>query len=141
WIGATDGPPFTVVGVVGDVKQLSLAGGVPDAVYTTTAQWRFEQTVLSLAVRATRDAEQLVPALRDAVWSVDAEQPLARVATMEALMADTTVERRFVQQLFVCFAAAALLLTIAGIYGMMAGLVAERRRELGLRAAVGASPL
>lgn len=138
-IGPTDGPPYTVVGVVGDVKQLSLAGEVPDAVYTTAAQWRFEESVMSLVVRGAAAPDALVPAVRNAIWSVDADQPVARVASMESLLEATAAERRFILLLFELFGAAALVLTTAGIYGMMSGLVAERRRELGLRAAVGAT--
>lgn len=139
WIGPTDGQAYTVVGVVGDVKQLSLAGDVPDAVYTTAAQWRFDEQVMSFVVRGSTDAATLVPAVREAIWTVDSEQPVVRVATMEMLVADTSAERRFILLLFQVFAVAALVLTMAGIYGMMAGLVAERTRELGLRAAVGAT--
>lgn len=140
WIGPTDGEPYTVVGVVGDVKQLSLAGDVPDAVYTTAAQWRFDDDAMSLVIRAQQDAESLIPAVRNAVWSLDAEQPIVRVATMDQLLANTAAERRFILLLFQMFAVAALVLTMAGIYGMMAGIVAERTREIGLRRAVGASP-
>jgi len=138
-IGPTDGPAYTVVGVAGDVKQLSLAGEVPDAVYTTAAQWRFEESVMSLVVRGSAAPEVLVPAVRGAIRSVDAEQPVIRVASMDSLLQGTGAERRFILWLFELFALAALVLTAAGIYGMMSGLVAERRRELGLRAAVGAT--
>ena len=140
WIGPTDGDPYTVVGVVGDVKQLSLAGDVPDAVYTTAAQWRFDDPVMSLVVRGQEDAETLIPAIRAAIWSVDRDQPIARVATMERLLAHTAAERRLILLMFQVFAAAALGLTMAGIYGMMSGLVSERTREIGLRRAVGATP-
>lgn len=140
WVGPTAGEAYTVVGVVGDVKQLSLAGEVPDAVYTTATQWRFEDLAMSLVVRGEPDAESLVPAIRTAIWSVDRDQPVVRVATMEQLIADTAAERRFILLLFQLFAVAALVLTMAGIYGMMAGLVTERTREIGLRRAVGATP-
>jgi len=138
-IGPVDGPLYSVVGVVGDVKQLSLAGGVPDAVYTTTSQWRFEDNVMSLVVRGRTDVASLVPAIRAAVWSVDRDQPVVRVAAMEDLLDASAAERRFVLVLFQLFGAAALVLTAAGIYGMMSGSVAERTREIGLRSAVGAS--
>jgi ABC-type antimicrobial peptide transport system permease subunit len=112
---------------------------VPDAVYPTVAHWRFDEYVMSLVVRGAVDAEALVPAVREAIWSVDREQTVVRITTMESLVADTAAERRFILLLFQLFAASALVLTMAGIYGMMAGLVTERTRELGLRAAVGAT--
>lgn len=140
WIGPTDGEAYTVVGVVGDVKQLSLAGEVPDAVYTTTAQWRFDDPAMSLVVRGGQRAESLIPTIREAIWSVNRDQPIVRVATMEQLLAQSSAERRLILQMFELFAVAALGLTMAGVYGMMTGLVAERTREIGVRRAVGATP-
>lgn len=138
-IGPLDGPPYTIVGVVGDVRQLSLAAGVPDAVYTTASQWRFEDNVMSLVVRGRDDVATLVPAVREAVWSVDGDQPVVRVARISELVAASAAQRRFALVLFQVFALAALLLAAAGIYGLLSGSVAERTREIGLRSAVGAS--
>ncbi len=138
-MGPPDGPLYTVVGIVGDVKQLSLAGGAPAAVYTPASQWIFEDNVISLVVRGRVDVGTLVPAIRAAVWSVDPDQPVVRVATMQHLLAASAAERRFALVIFQCFALAALLLTATGIYGMLSGSVAERTREIGLRSAVGAT--
>jgi hypothetical protein len=80
---------------------------------------------MSLVVRGTQSVESLVPAVREAIWRVDRELPVTRISTMESLLADTAAERRFIMLLFELFAATALVLTMAGIYGMMAGLVAE----------------
>jgi putative ABC transport system permease protein len=138
--GGPDNRPWDViVGVVGDVNQLSLAAGQTDTVYVTTAQWLWADNPLWLVVRSRGDAAALARAVEKAIWSIDKDQPIVRVATMESMVAASAAQRRFTLTLFEAFALAALLLAGIGILGILSGSVTERMREIGVRSALGAS--
>ena len=138
-IGPTDKPWYTIVGVVGNVKQSSLAADDSDAVYITPAQSWFADDTMSLVVRARGNTASLAPAVRAAIWSIDKDQPITRVATMDNLVAAWAAQRRFALILFEAFGIAALILAGCGIYGVLSGSVTERTREIGIRSALGAT--
>jgi putative ABC transport system permease protein len=132
-------PWSTIVGVVADVKQSSLAIGEEDAFYVPNSQWYWADNVMSLVVRTRADAATLTPSIRSAIWSIDKDQPIVRVATMKHLLAASEAKRSFTLIAFEIFGLVGLILAATGIYGVLSGTVTERTREIGVRAALGAT--
>jgi len=125
----------TIVGIVEDVR--IRLGAEPDALVYMSVLQRPEHFA-SLAVRTAGDPLALAPAVREAVWAVDADQPVWEVMPIERRIEAEMGRERFTTLLFVVFAAMALFLSMLGLYGIMAQSVVQRRREIGVQLALGA---
>ena len=130
---------MTIVGVASDVKAYALDEPDSRAVYLPYVQRQAAwQRFGDLVVRAKGDPATLAGAVREAVLSVDKTLPLAGVTTLEARRSEASAQSRFNALALLAFAAVALVLALQGLFAILAFSVEQRRREIGLRMALGA---
>jgi putative ABC transport system permease protein len=128
-----------VIGVVGNIRQQGPEFPQPTQVYLPLAQ---DDAFfgLTLVVRTAGDPMTVVRAVKKAIWSVNPEQRFDEIVTLEGFMDRLTAKRQFLMALLTLFGALGLVIAAAGVYAMLAHRVVERRREIGVRMALGATP-
>jgi putative ABC transport system permease protein len=133
------GPPVAreIVGVVGDIRQTGLATNPGPAIFLPHAQ--APTGALTFTIRTASDPALLLDRVKAELWTINRAMPIATTTTLDALLSETLRERQFLLVLLVTFGAVALLLAGIGVYGVLGHAVRERRKEFGVRLALGGS--
>jgi predicted permease len=134
-------PWLTVVGLAADVTISALEAETRPQIYMPLSQQAGPGGPAFLVVKIAGDPLSYISPVRAAIWSVDKDLPVYDARPMKEIVAESIASRRFLVLMLGVFAAVALLLSMAGLYGVISYTIAERRQEIGIRMALGASRL
>jgi putative ABC transport system permease protein len=132
------GPWFTITGVVTDTRHTGLDVALRPQVYVHHRADPSPQ--MSFVIKTSTDPDGYAALVRSAVTSIDRNQPVSRIRSMDAIVGQSIARQRFTMYLLAMFGGLALILALAGLYAVVSHSVEERIREMGVRVALGASP-
>ncbi|UCE46753.1 MAG: ABC transporter permease [Phycisphaerales bacterium] len=139
--GSSDGISLEIIGVADDVRDFGLAAADRPAFYLPYQQHPFPPSTMRLVVRTTGDPEALIAPIRTAIHEENKDTALFQIGTMARWLSNTTANNRFSSVLCAAFALAALVLAASGLYGLLSANVIKRTSEIGIRLALGGTPV